>query len=211
MAGAAGDGVAAGAPVVAVVAEVDRPTGAASSTLSSMNSLWGSNQAIAATMATTAAAAAVYQRVRFFTLCSPNLRGLALRSAPVVVLETERLLLRRWRPEDREPFAGINADATVTRHLGGTPLTAEESDALVDRIEAHWEEWGYGLSAVEPKGTGRMIGFIGLGHHRALPTDVEIGWRLASDVWVRGSQPKGRRRRATGPSGHSPSNDWSRS
>ena len=109
----------------------------------------------------------------------------------MVVLETERLLLRRWRPEDREPFAAINADAAVTRHLGGTPLTRDESDTLVDRIDAHWDEWGYGLCAVEPKATGAMVGFIGLGHHRALPMDVEIGWRLASDVWGEGLATEG--------------------
>ena len=109
----------------------------------------------------------------------------------MVVLETERLVLRRWRQEDREPFAAINTDPGVMRHLGGAPLTRAQSDDLVDRIEAHWEEWGYGLCAVEPKESPRLIGFIGLGHHRALPTDVEIGWRLASDAWGRGLATEG--------------------
>ena len=31
------------------------------------------------------------------------------------VLETERLILRRWQPRDREPFAALNADPEVMR------------------------------------------------------------------------------------------------
>ena len=33
------------------------------------------------------------------------------------VIRTERLLLREWRPEDREPFAALNADPRVMEHL----------------------------------------------------------------------------------------------
>jgi RimJ/RimL family protein N-acetyltransferase len=40
-------------------------------------------------------------------------------------LETPRLLLRRWRDEDHEPFAALNADPIVMEHFPG-PLTREE-------------------------------------------------------------------------------------
>ena len=33
-------------------------------------------------------------------------------------LQTERLLLRRWREADREPFAALNADPRVMEKLG---------------------------------------------------------------------------------------------
>ena len=49
-------------------------------------------------------------------------------------LTTERLILRRWTDDDREPFADLNADAEVMRYFPNT-LTRVESDALVDRIE----------------------------------------------------------------------------
>lgn len=97
-------------------------------------------------------------------------------------LETPRLLLRAWRDDDRAPFAVMNADEAVTRYLSG-PMTRQQSDALVDHIIAHWWDWGYGLYAVERRSDGRFIGFVGLSHHRALPADVEIGWRLARPVW----------------------------
>ncbi|HEY6738171.1 MAG TPA: GNAT family N-acetyltransferase, partial [Actinopolymorphaceae bacterium] len=82
-------------------------------------------------------------------------------------LETERLILRRWRTSDREPFAAINADPDVAEHLWGRPQSRADSDASIDRFEAAWEERGYGLYAVDLRSGGDFIGFIGLNHHRA--------------------------------------------
>jgi riboflavin kinase/FMN adenylyltransferase len=45
------------------------------------------------------------------------------------VLETERLILRRWRASDQAPFAALNADPAVMRHFLRT-LTAEECRAI---------------------------------------------------------------------------------
>jgi RimJ/RimL family protein N-acetyltransferase len=101
-------------------------------------------------------------------------------------VETPRLLLRTWRPEDRPAFAAINADPAVMEHISGEPMSRSASDALVDRIEEQWSQRGYGLYAVELRETGEFVGFVGLNHHRALPDEVEIGWRLARHVWGRG-------------------------
>ena len=59
-------------------------------------------------------------------------------------LETERLRLREWLPEDREPLADMNADRRV---MGLFPhrLARAESDAFFDRIGAEWAESGRGL------------------------------------------------------------------
>ena len=51
------------------------------------------------------------------------------------MLRTDRLLLRSWRPDDRQAFARMNADPEVMEFFVA-PLTREESDAFVDRIEA---------------------------------------------------------------------------
>ena len=53
-------------------------------------------------------------------------------------IRTERLLMRRWRDEDRAPFAAMNADPVVMRYSPRT-MSHEESDAFVDRIEARNE------------------------------------------------------------------------
>lgn len=78
------------------------------------------------------------------------------------VLETERLILRRWKPKDRFHFSTINADPEVMEYFPG-PLTAEESDQLVRRIDRHFEQFGFGLWAVEIKWAKRFIGFRSVG------------------------------------------------
>ena len=59
-------------------------------------------------------------------------------------LTTERLILRRWTDDDREPFADLNADPEVMRYFPNT-LTKVESDTLVDRIEQGFATNGFGL------------------------------------------------------------------
>ncbi len=116
-------------------------------------------------------------------------RGLTAR---LPRLETDRLVLREWTAADAEPFAALNADPEVTRHLAG-PMSRAESDAVLERALGHWASHGFGWCAVDRKADGRFIGFIGLSHHRALPDDVEIGWRLARDAWGRGLATEGAR------------------
>jgi RimJ/RimL family protein N-acetyltransferase len=114
-------------------------------------------------------------------------------------LETERLVLRQWRDDDRAPFARINADPRVMEHFPAT-LTREESDALVDRIEQHWRTHGFGLYAVDLKAGVRderqFIGFIGLARP-SFEIDftpcIEIGWRLDASLWGRGLATEGAR------------------
>jgi RimJ/RimL family protein N-acetyltransferase len=103
------------------------------------------------------------------------------------MIRTERLLLRRWRDEDRAPFAALNADPVVRAHFQGT-MTADESDAFIERVEAHWDEHGWGLWAMEVPGAAPFIGFAGL-----WPADyvdgspmVEVGWRMAREHWGHG-------------------------
>ncbi|WP_413204878.1 GNAT family N-acetyltransferase [Rhodospirillum sp. A1_3_36] len=119
---------------------------------------------------------------------------------PLDQIVTDRLVLRPWRWEDRAPMARMNADPEVCRHLPA-PLNREESDALVDRIEAHWRKYGFGPwvvtkreAAFDPGGetgprTGPMIGFVGLLVPRfsaPFTPCVEIGWRLNPAHWGQG-------------------------
>jgi RimJ/RimL family protein N-acetyltransferase len=108
-------------------------------------------------------------------------------------LRTKRLLLRRWLEEDREPFAAMNADPRVMEHFPKL-LERDESDAVVDRIETHFDEHGYGLWAVEISGVAAFAGFIGLAIPRfeaAFTPCVEIGWRLAAAYWGQGFATEG--------------------
>jgi RimJ/RimL family protein N-acetyltransferase len=102
------------------------------------------------------------------------------------VIRTERLLLRRWRHADREPFAAMNADPAVVEHLQG-PMSRERSDDFIDRIERHWDEHGWGLWAVEVPDVASFIGYVGLWPADYVePAMVEVGWRLAREHWGHG-------------------------
>jgi RimJ/RimL family protein N-acetyltransferase len=103
-------------------------------------------------------------------------------------LRTDRLILRRWKDEDRAPFAELNGDPATLVFFPST-LTREESDAFVDRIEARFERDGHGLWALEVRQTGEFIGFTGLAPLREdVPNGggMEIGWRLARPAWHQG-------------------------
>ena len=103
-------------------------------------------------------------------------------------IRTDRLLLRRWREADRDPFAAMNADPAVMEHMQGL-MTRDRSDAFIDRIEAHWDADGWGLWAVEVPGIAPFIGYVGLWPADYVTGDpmVEVGWRLARDRACPGS------------------------
>lgn len=103
-------------------------------------------------------------------------------------LRTDRLLLRRWRPEDKEPFFALNSDPRVMEHFPA-PLSREESDHIADLIGGFLDQRGFGLWALELPGVAPFIGFTGLAvpHFEAHFTPcVEIGWRLAAAWWGHG-------------------------
>ncbi|MEK9498246.1 GNAT family N-acetyltransferase [Photorhabdus sp. P32] len=107
----------------------------------------------------------------------------------IVMLETDRLIMRAWREEDRLPFCHLNSNAEVMEYFPAT-LTAEQSNTMVDTIIQRFEQQGgWGLWAVELKETGDFIGFVGLNIPVAeLPFSpcVEIGWRLDKPFWGKG-------------------------
>jgi RimJ/RimL family protein N-acetyltransferase len=115
-------------------------------------------------------------------------RGAQYGRRVVPEVRTERLTLRGWRPADRAPFAALNADPTVVEYLPGT-LDRQASDDLAARIDAGWEQHGYGLWAVEVPGVAPFVGFVGLSRasfEAPFTPAVEVGWRLAASAWGHG-------------------------
>jgi RimJ/RimL family protein N-acetyltransferase len=108
----------------------------------------------------------------------------------MVVIETERLLLRGWRDEDLEPYARLCADPEVMRFIGnGSTLDREQAGEQVSRFRRHWEVRGFGLWALEEKRTGAFVGFAGLAHQEDWAEGehkTEVGWRLGREFWGRG-------------------------
>jgi len=112
-----------------------------------------------------------------------------------VLLRTERLILRRWRESDLEPFAALNADRDVMEFFPAK-MERAASDDLAHRADRHLEEHRWGLFAVEVEGGEPFIGFVGLAP--VLPPipcapAVEVGWRLTAGVWGRGYAPEAAR------------------
>lgn len=103
-------------------------------------------------------------------------------------IETERLILRSWRMTDRAVFAEINSNNKVMRYFP-KPLSIDESNVFVDRINSEFEETGFGLYAVEIKETGEFIGYVGF-HRFAFDVPFspgwEIGWRISDKFWNKG-------------------------
>ncbi len=103
-------------------------------------------------------------------------------------IETEHLILREWQPEDLPPFAAINQDPQVMQFLR-KPLTPSETAAMVEKIQRHFQQHGFGLFACVLKETSTCIGYVGLNvpdFEAHFTPCVEIGWRLSSRVWGKG-------------------------
>lgn len=101
-------------------------------------------------------------------------------------LETERLIIRTWTPEDRPLFKELMQDSEVTRYVHrGEPYTDEEVDQWLGRQARQIAEFDVCMGAVIEKSTGRLIGLAGT---QPLGTtgDLEIGWIFARDTWGNG-------------------------
>jgi RimJ/RimL family protein N-acetyltransferase len=103
-------------------------------------------------------------------------------------LRTERLLLRRWRAGDLERCAAMNADPCVMEYFPA-PLSRLQTAEFIERMEGSFEDWGYGLWAVELPGEVPFVGCVGLlpvGEELPFAPAVELGWRLVRAHWGRG-------------------------
>jgi RimJ/RimL family protein N-acetyltransferase len=110
-----------------------------------------------------------------------------------LLIHTERLLLRRWQEEDREPFYRLNSDPRVMEFMPAC-LTRPESDMLFERINEHFRKQDFGLYAAEVRENQTFIGYIGLAvpsFEASFTPCVEIGWRLSAEHWGRGLATEG--------------------
>jgi RimJ/RimL family protein N-acetyltransferase len=101
------------------------------------------------------------------------------------VLETERLILRGWKPEDFEAYARFMADADVVRYLTGEPLSRNDAWRNMAMVVGHWVLRGFGMWAVERKADGTFVGRVGMHYPEGWPA-IEVGWTLGKDYWGQG-------------------------
>lgn len=105
----------------------------------------------------------------------------------LTLLETDRLVLSGWRPDQIDDLYRLHGDATVARYLTehGRPWTKEEMDGAL----AHWielfERQQMGKLRVTRKSDGILVGRCGFGVYG--PDDTpEIGYSLYPEFWGNG-------------------------
>ncbi|MCR5857771.1 GNAT family N-acetyltransferase [Mesorhizobium sp. J428] len=109
----------------------------------------------------------------------------------IPVIETARLVLRSLAPSDFEAYAAMWGDPVVTRYIGGTPQTREQSWVRLLRHLGMWQVMGFGFWAVTEKETGRLVGEAGFHDLKrdvtpSLAGTMETGWGFVPEVHGKG-------------------------
>jgi RimJ/RimL family protein N-acetyltransferase len=86
--------------------------------------------------------------------------------ASEVRIETQRLVLRRYRADDHECVLRLASDPEIFRYSHHGALGSEESWSMLLRHVGHWAERGWGVFGVEEKETGALVGQAGLSDFR---------------------------------------------
>ena len=121
-------------------------------------------------------------------MIAPLRPGVTLVPTDGPMVETERLILRRWREADIEPNTAMLADPVSARFI--TPDGKPVTDAFVGWRNAaimagHWALHGVGMFVVEERQTGRFVGRVGPFRPSGWP-GFEIGWGIASEFRGKG-------------------------
>lgn len=103
------------------------------------------------------------------------------------VIETERLILRAFTPDDLQAFIRMNSDPDMIRYAQPRAITAEDEarEAMAKGPFHDYEHVGYGRFACVWKATGEVIGFSGLKFLAEL-NETELGYRFWPVHWGKG-------------------------
>jgi len=99
-------------------------------------------------------------------------------------LETARLILRAYRPEDFDFYAGLTGDEEVMRYIAPANTRPLAFRAFCATF-GHWIVRGHGMWVLEEKSTGRLLGHAGLPHWEG-SQGMEVGYALHPSAWGQG-------------------------
>ncbi|WP_347218227.1 GNAT family N-acetyltransferase [Chryseobacterium sp.] len=107
-----------------------------------------------------------------------------------MILETERLILRKLEDTDDERMFLMDSDPEVMKYLE-TPVTAiEQSRNGIKMIQKQYAENGVGRLAVVEKESGLMIGWCGLKLLKepinGYVETLDLGYRFIPEFWGKG-------------------------
>lgn len=101
-------------------------------------------------------------------------------------IETERLLIREWRSEDRPGLERMTGDPGMMRYIsGGEVWDADRNDGLVARQQANLHATGLCMGPVLLRRSGEMIGVAGAQPLDRLP-GFDLGWWIWREYWNHG-------------------------
>lgn len=103
------------------------------------------------------------------------------------ILETDRLILRQFTPQDAEFILELLNDPSFIQNIGDRNIRTRDAACayIMNGPAASYAKNGFGLYAVVLKETGETIGMCGLIKREALD-DVDIGYALLPRFWFRG-------------------------
>ncbi len=111
-----------------------------------------------------------------------------------VLLETSRLVLRKFTRDDLPLLLDLDSDPAVKRFIdNGAPVDHEEGAEHLDWWMGYYDRFdGYGFWAALEKPAGEFIGWF---HFRpgdgAGPLEPELGYRLRQAAWGQGLATEG--------------------
>jgi len=118
----------------------------------------------------------------------------------LTILETPRLLLREFLPEDADALALVLSDAETMRYYP-EPYDRAGVEQWIARSRERYKRDGVGLWASVLKSTSEMIGDCGIAVQEVEGEQFyEIGYHLRRDCWGQGLPPRPRVPAAIGDS-----------
>jgi len=108
-------------------------------------------------------------------------------SSNVKVLETERLILRRFVVDDAEFLLGLLNEPSFLRYIGdrGVRSIDDARQYILNGPMDSYEVHGFGLYITEIKGDRTPIGICGLLKRESLE-NVDIGFAFLPEFWGKG-------------------------
>ncbi|QOY38115.1 GNAT family N-acetyltransferase [Anaerobacillus isosaccharinicus] len=104
----------------------------------------------------------------------------------MIILETERLILRQLKDEDIPSLYSIFSDAETMKYYPA-PFSYEKTQNWVKVSQERYKEDGFGLWAVCLKENNELIGDCGLVKQQVDgKTEVEVGYHIKKDFWSNG-------------------------
>ena len=103
-----------------------------------------------------------------------------------VIIETERLILRRFESGEGQLIYTLNEDPEVTRYTGDPVRDLAHANEVLDQvILPQYALYNHGRWAVHTKPGMEFIGWCGL-KYRPERDEVDLGYRFIKTAWGKG-------------------------